>query len=98
MAKEYSFVSIYDGMNYNYGKLEGIMGDLYQYLQDNPADEIARNILDRLGSIGQNMLFSQKEFTSAYGDPSLKDSLIDNLDSKAEALKKAQEETKAKSR
>ena len=88
-------------MTHNYGKLEGIMADLYQYLQDNPTDEMARDVLTRLGTVGQNMIFSQKEFTKSYGDPALKDSLIDNLDSKAQALSKAAEEeedTKAKLR
>lgn len=74
------------------------MSDLYQYLQDNPADEMARDVLNRLGTIRQNMIFSQREFTSSYGDPNLKDNLINNLDSKAEALKKAQDETKTKLR
>ena len=46
----------------------------------------------------QNTIFSQREFTKSYGDPSLKDSLIDNLDSKAQALSKAEEDTKAKLR
>ena len=44
------------------------------------------------------MIFSQRKFTKSYGDPSLKDSLIDNLDSKAQVLSKAEEDTKAKLR
>lgn len=62
---------------------------------------MARDVLTRLGTVGQNMIFSQREFTKSYGDPSLKDSLIviDNLDSKAQALSKEEEEdTKAKLR
>lgn len=44
---------------------------------------MAKDVLERLGNIGQNIIFSQREFTSSYYDPSLKDSLIGNLDSKA---------------
>ena len=44
------------------------------------------------------MIFSQREFTKSYGEPSLKDSLINNLDSKAQALSKVEEDIKAKLR
>ena len=98
MNTEDTFEIIFDGMTHNFGKLEEIMADLYQYLQDNPTDEMARDVLTRLVTVGQNMIFSQREFTKYYGDPSLKDSLIDNLDSKAQSLSKAKEDTKAKLR
>ena len=81
-------------MTHNYGKLEGIMADLYQYLQDNPTDEMARDVLTRLGT----SLSKYDIFTKRIYYPSLKDSLIDNLDSKAQALSKAEEDTKAKLR
>lgn len=42
------------------------MADLYQYLQDNPTDEMARDVLTRLGTVGQNMIFSQRKFTKSY--------------------------------
>ena len=90
MNTEDTFEIIFDGMTHNYGKLEEIMADLYQYLRDNPTDEMARYVLTRLVTVSQNMIFSQREFTKSYGNPSLKDILIDNLDSKAQALSKSE--------
>ena len=55
---------------------------------------MAREVLTRLGAVAQNMIFSQRKLTKSYGDPSLRDSLIDNLDSKAQALSKAKKDTK----
>lgn len=98
MKKENVFGEIYDGMSHNYGVLEGIMSDLYQYLQDNPTDEMAKDVLSRLGIVGQNMIFSQRGFTQSYGDPSIKDSLINNLDSKSQALSSAEDSVKGKLR
>lgn len=48
-------------MTHNYGKLGGIMADLYQYLQDNPTDEMARDVLTRLGtSLSKYDIFTKR--------------------------------------
>ena len=87
------FDEVYEDMTATYEKLEEIMSDLYQHLQDNPSDDMTRNTLMRLTTVAQNMLFSQKGFTSAYADPSIKEVLIDKLDSKTVALEQANENT-----
>ena len=81
-----AFDNIYDGMNFNYGKLEGILADLYTRLQEDPNDDFARDMFTRLSTVAENMIFSQKELTTYYGDPSIKNSLIGQLDSKVTAL------------
>ena len=42
------------------------------------------------------MIFSQREFTTAYCDPSMKDVLVSKLDEKKEILEKALGESKGK--
>ena len=96
MSKENNFSEIYDSMTYNYGKLDRIMSDLYSYLQDNPHDEIAKDLLTRLNYVAQDMIYTQKELTKAYGDDDMKDALVANLDSKSQVLSQALEETKSK--
>ena len=91
MALEKNFENVFSGMAYNYGKLEAIVAELYQHLQKNPDDAMAQDLFTRLSTIAENMVFSQKEFTTFYGDPSIKDNLIENLDSKVVALHEAQE-------
>ena len=93
--KNDAFGNIYDSMNHNYRNLENIMADLYNYLKNNPSDDLARNTLERLCTIGQDMIYSQKEFTKYYCDGREKNNLINNLDSKSHALSQAQKDTKA---
>ncbi len=89
-----SFDNIYDGMNYNYGKLEGVLADLYRRLQDDPSDDFARDMFTRLSTVAEDMIFSQKELTTYYGDPSIKNSLIGQLDSKVAALHQGLDQVK----
>lgn len=96
MANVDSFGSVFDCMNKNSGELEGIMSDLYRHLEKNPNDEMAKNILSRLGNLGQNMIYSQREFTTSYCNLDVKSDLLDRLDSRAGSLKKAQKDTEAK--
>ena len=96
MSKESNFSDIYDSMTYNYGKLDRIMSDLYSYLKDNPYDDMAKDVLMRLNYVAQDMLYSQKELTKTYGDADLKEALIASLDSKAQTLSDALEETRKK--
>ena len=88
------FEDVYSGMTFNYDKMDGVLGDLYQHLQDNPEDEMARDLFNRLCVICENMVYSQKEFTNNYGDPSIKNGLIGNLDSKIGALHEAKDKLK----
>lgn len=93
-----NFGNVYDAMSHNYGELERLLGYIYEYMQNNPNDEFARDMFNKVNIIGQNMIFSQKEFTSSYCEESIKDNLIENLDSKVEFLKKNDEEFKSISR
>ena len=85
-----NFGDIFDSMNHNFGKLESLLGELYQHLQEHPEDEMARYMFSKLCVIGEDMVYSQKEFTTHYGDPSIKNNLIGNLDSKVAALHEGQ--------
>ena len=44
--------------------------------------------------VAENMIFSQKELTTYYGDPSIKNSLIGQLDSKVAALHQGLDQVK----
>ena len=55
-------------------------------------------MLERLGSIAENMIFSQREFVKGYASSSFKYELLNNLDSKAAALKEANIDSRAKFR
>ena len=86
MPSEYDFSRIYDGMTYNYNKLDSIMSDLFDYLRVNPSDEMAKEALTRLASFARDMLSLQADFTDVYGIDDMKNALISNLDSKIESL------------
>ena len=86
------FGTIYDGMNRNYRKLE----DLLSYLYQNKDKEIVKEIMDRLVAIGIDMTSIQKDLVSEYGDSSIKQSLIDNLDERTSSLSQALEQIKTR--
>ena len=96
--KSDSFGEIYDSMSLNYGKLEQIMSDLYQVLQENPDNEFVREILSRLGTVGQNMLFTQRHFTELYCELGLKTNITNNLELKEQTLTKAIDEISTRQR
>ena len=86
------FGTIYDGMNRNYRKLE----DLLSYLYQNKDKEMVKEIMDRLVAIGMDMTSIQKDLVSEYGDSSIKQSLIDNLDERTSSLSQALEQIKTR--
>lgn len=89
-----AFDNIYEGMSYNYGKLEGILSDLYTQLQQDPSNDLARDMFTRLSTVAENMIFSQKELTTHYGDPSFSNALLGQLDSKVAALHQGLDQVK----
>ncbi len=93
-----NFDFIYDSMTKNYSDLEQIMGAVYQKIQSDPTDENNIELLQGLGGIAKNMIESQKEFTTNYGDPSIKETIVANLDDKQQALMKALGETTGKTK
>ena len=93
MEREEKFGNIHDRMNFTYSSLDNLMADLWKYLQENPSDEMVWDILRRLGVIGENIIYAQKDLTSAYCKDDFKDGLLNNLDSKLFALRKAREDS-----
>lgn len=91
-----NFDSIWDNMTNSYNQLEQIMSAVYQQTQSNPTDENSQSLLQGLGDVAKSMIFSQREFTTAYCDPSMKDVLVSKLDEKKESLEKALGESKGK--
>ncbi len=84
-----NFDFIYDRMNKNYSDLEQIMGAIYQKAQSDPTDESNYELLQGLGEVAKNMIELQKEFTMEYGDSSIKEVVVANLDNKQQALMQA---------
>ena len=59
-------------------------------------DQQLQSILQGLGDIAKGIISSQMDFTEAYCDPSLKDSLINKLSDKQSVLSNALNENKGK--
>ena len=93
-----NFDFIYDGMSKNYNDLEQIMSAVYQKTQFDSTDESSLELLKGLGEIAKNMIESQKEFTLAYCDPTIRETLVANLDGKQQTLMKALGETTNKTK
>lgn len=93
-----NFDFIYDSMTKNYSDLEQIMGAIYQKTQSDPTDESNFELLQGLGEVAKNMIESQKEFTTAYGDPSIKETVVANLNDKQQTLMKALGESSRKTK
>ena len=83
---EENFGMIYDNFNNIYDELEGIMGSLYEELQNDPANIEKANLLQGLGNVAKRTLISQINFVEVYGESFIKESLLTNLDSKLQVL------------
>lgn len=93
-----NFDFIYDSMSRNYSYLEEIMSTVYQKIQLDPTDESSFELLQGLGEVAKNMIESQKEFTTLYGDSSIKETVIANLDIKKQTLMETLEKSTRKAK
>lgn len=83
---EEKFGMMYDNFSNIYSELEGIMGSLYEELQNEPENVEKANLLQGLGSVAKRTLESQMNFVEAYGEAHIKESLLSNLDAKKQVL------------
>lgn len=90
------FGMVYDKMNSNYSAIENMMGAIYQQIQESPDNQQLQSILQGLGDIAKGIISSQIDFTDAYCDPSLKDSLMNKISDKQNVLSNALNENKGK--
>lgn len=79
-----NFEEVYDSMNQSYSELESIMGNIYQS-NGNQNNEM----IQVLGNVAKKMISTQISFVQGYAEPSIKDSLVSNLESKYEVLSNA---------
>ena len=83
---EEKFGMMFDNFSNIYSELEGIMGSLYEELQNEPSNVEKANLLQDLGSVAKRTLESQMNFVEAYGEAYIKESLLNNLDAKKQVL------------
>ena len=83
---EEKFGIVFDNFSNIYSELEGIMGSLYEELQNEPMNMEKANLLQALGSVAKRTLESQINFVEAYGESYIKESLLNNLDAKKQVL------------
>lgn len=79
-----NFEEVYDSMTQSYSELESIMGNIYQ-ANGNQNNEM----IQVLGNVAKKMITTQISFVEGYADPSIKNSLVSNLESKYEVLSNA---------
>lgn len=82
MPQNDNVANIYDCLNQTYENLTNIMGEMDQFLKENPDNEIVRSWIRQLGTVGLNILYSQKELISSYGDESIRSQLVDRITDK----------------
>lgn len=93
-----SFGNIYDGMNRNHRKLEQIAEYFYNCIQEDPNNEMAKELFQGLMSALQDMLATEKDFISSYCEPNLKEPLMAQVDDKSKNITKALQEVMDKNR
>lgn len=86
MNKSDSFEIIYDSMNRSYRKLEQMSEYFYNCIQEDPNNEMAKELFQGLMSSLQDMLATEKDFISSYCDPNLKGQLMAQVDDKSNNL------------
>ena len=86
MTDQDKFDSVYESMRYNSEKIDGLISYLDQLLQQNPSDDIIKEISSSVATIARNMDFTQKEFAKLYADLTVRDGLISRIDSKEQRI------------
>ena len=97
MPKGQNFDEIYGSIEKNYSNLEKIMADLYEQLENNPTNEMLKNILFGLGDVAKGMIDSQMNLVILSDGISEEDRkyLTSVLERKMQDLLKAIDLTKA---
>lgn len=89
MEEKMDFDIVYESMSRTYGELEMIMRSIYQQIKEHPGDEKYLELFQGLGDVAKGMTSSQREFTSIYCDPSIKEALITRMDQRENVLEEA---------
>lgn len=91
MSEEKKFIEIYDSIATSYSELERIMGGIFEHLQNNPADEMSKNIFLGLGNAAKEILDSQMALVSSTKGISedLKKFCIEQIERNMDSLSKA---------
>ncbi len=81
-----NFGMIYEKMNLNYSTVENMMSTIYLQMQETSSNQQLEDVLQELGNIANGLISSQMEFAELYCNPDLKESLMNNLYDKQNAL------------
>ena len=88
-----NFDLLFEKMNENYNYLQTIMGEVYEKVKIDPADESNIQLLEGLGNLAKRMLSTEASFVTSYGTTDDAVILMDKIEDKQAALSRSLEET-----
>lgn len=90
-----NFDLIYDASNKSYEGLQGILGDLFTLIQEDPTNENYKMLFEKVGYVAQSTVDTQLELAEAYAPDEDKEVLIGKLEDRANSLDNSLRETTA---